>query len=185
MMQSLLAERFKLSVHTDTRQLPVFALVLAKAGKTGPQLQPYSGNPPCYTGPPVLPGMTPEASAKAASGFAATCGALIGLPPSVPGRMRRGGRNMSMEQVAGFLTVTPGNPLDRPVLDHTGLNGTFDFTIEYTPEFKGPPPANFESDPTGPTFLEALSEQLGLKLESQTGPVDVLVIDHIEEPTPN
>jgi uncharacterized protein (TIGR03435 family) len=57
--------------------------------------------------------------------------------------------------------------------------------MEWTPEISGPPPANFQPDLTGPTFLEALREQLGLKLESQTGPVDVLVIDHVEEPTPN
>jgi uncharacterized protein (TIGR03435 family) len=186
MMQSLLVDRFKLAIHSETRQLPVFALVLVRSGKTGPQLLPHSSDPPCYTGPPAgAPGLAPEAQAKAATGFAAVCGVFMGLPPSVPGRMRRAGRDMSMEQVAGFLTTAPGNILDRSVLDRTGLNGGFDFTIEYTPEFNGPAPPNFQSDPTGPTFLEALQEQLGLKLVPQTGPVDVLVIDHIEEPSPN
>ena len=60
--------------------------------------------------------------------------------------------------------------LDRPVLDQTGLSGSFDFIIEWTPQINGPlpPGANFQPDETGPTFLEALKEQLGLKLDSQT-----------------
>jgi uncharacterized protein (TIGR03435 family) len=76
-------------------------------------------------------------------------------------------------------------------LDQTGLSGTFDFSIDFTPEVNGPPGGmratqpDFQPDPTGPTFLEALKEQLGLRLESTTGPVDVLVIDHVEEPSAN
>jgi uncharacterized protein (TIGR03435 family) len=72
---------------------------------------------------------------------------------------------------------------DRPILDKTGLSGNFDFSLEFTPEFRSP--QNFQPDPSGPTFPEALNEQLGLKLESQTGPVEVLVIDHVEEPSSN
>jgi uncharacterized protein (TIGR03435 family) len=77
--------------------------------------------------------------------------------------------------------------VDRPVLDETGLTGKFDFVIEWTPQFDGPPPpgVNFQPDPTGPTFLEALKDQLGLKLVPQTGPVEVPIIGHIEEPSPN
>lgn len=71
--------------------------------------------------------------------------------------------------------------------DKTGLAGTYDFVVEWTPQFDSPlpPGANFQPDPAGPTFLEALKEQLGLKLEPLTGPVDVLVIDHVEEPSAN
>ena len=77
--------------------------------------------------------------------------------------------------------------LGRPVLDQTGLNGVFDFTLEWTPDINGPSPSSaaFQPDPSGPTFLEALKEQLGLKLDSQTGPVEVFVIDHIEMPSEN
>ena len=59
--------------------------------------------------------------------------------------------------------------------------------MEFTPQFNGPlpPGVNFQPDPSGPTFLEALKEQLGLKLESQTGPVDVIVVDHVEQPSEN
>ena len=77
--------------------------------------------------------------------------------------------------------------LGRPVLDQTGLSGTFDFAIEWTPQLSGPlpPSTDFQPDPDGPTFLQALQEQLGLKLEPTTGPIDAFVIDHIEEPSPN
>ena len=77
--------------------------------------------------------------------------------------------------------------MDRPVLDRTGLTGKFDFAIEFSPQPDVPsaPDANFRPDPTGPTFMEALKEQLGLKLEPLTGPFDVLVIDNVEEPSAN
>ena len=70
--------------------------------------------------------------------------------------------------------------MDRPVLDRTGLTGTFDFSLEWSlaPDPRQPPDAQPED--SGPTFLEALQEQLGLKLKSAKGPVDVLVIDHVE-----
>ena len=77
--------------------------------------------------------------------------------------------------------------MDRPVLDRTGLTGTFDFAIEFAPPPNNPfgPGAKSRPDPAAPTFVEALKEQLGLKLESQMGPFDVLVIDHVEEPSAN
>ena len=90
---------------------------------------------------------------------------------------------MTIGLIADILTG-PGN-LGRPVLDKTGLTGTFDFTIEWTPELNGLLPPDVEPDPSGPTFLEALKEQLGLKLDSQKGPVDVIVVDHVEHPSEN
>jgi uncharacterized protein (TIGR03435 family) len=69
------------------------------------------------------------------------------------------------------------------VLDRTGIGGRFDFSLEFTPEFAGP--VDFQPDASGPTFQQALREQLGLKLEPQTGPVQVLVIDHVEHPSEN
>jgi uncharacterized protein (TIGR03435 family) len=89
-----------------------------------------------------------------------------------------------MEIIAGRLTGT-GYGVDGPVVDRTGLKGHFDFSLDFVPEPNpnGTPPPN--PDPSGPTFLAALQEQAGLKLVAQTGPVDVLVIDHVEEPSPN
>ena len=189
MMQSLLADRFKLAVHTEIKQGPVYALVLSKAGKTGPQLQAHSDNGPCSTAPQV-PGRslaTPSAPSST-SGLqlppTLPCGGIIGLPASAPGRGRLVGRRVTIGLIAIYLT-NPITRVDRPVLDRTGLSGNFDFSIEFTPEFNGPPPPNFQPDSTGPTFLEALQEQLGLKLEPQTGPVSVFVVDHLEEPSPN
>ena len=73
--------------------------------------------------------------------------------------------------------------IDRPVIDRTGLSGTFDFSLEWSQQFAGPPPPDFQSDPDGPSLLTALQKQLGLTLTSQTGPVDFIVIDHVEEPS--
>jgi uncharacterized protein (TIGR03435 family) len=76
-------------------------------------------------------------------------------------------------------TMTGMAVIPRPVIDETGLNGTFDFTLDWVPEFNAP------SDASGPNFREALKEQLGLKLEPQKGPVDILVIDRVEHPSAN
>jgi len=88
--------------------------------------------------------------------------------------------------IATSLNV-PFTGVDRPVLDKTGLVGKFDFIMEFTPQFNGPlpPGSNFQPDESGPTFLEALKEQLGLKLDPQKGPVDVIVVDHVEIPSEN
>jgi uncharacterized protein (TIGR03435 family) len=75
----------------------------------------------------------------------------------------------------------------RPVLDQTGLTGRFDFNLEFLPESKGPRAPNADDIPEapGPTFTEALKNQLGLKLVKQTGPVDTFVIEHVERPSEN
>ena len=108
------------------------------------------------------------------------------MTPSVAGRFRAGARNISMELLADSLTGGASG-LDRPVLDRTGLTGRFDFAIEFTPQLSGssPPDANVKRDPSGPTFVEALRDQLGLRLEAETSPMDVLVIDYIEQLSPN
>ena len=92
---------------------------------------------------------------------------------------------MDLQVVANQLT-NPVLNIDRPVLDRTGLTGKYDFVFEFTPEFNGPPPPGLPPlDESGPTLQEALKAQLGLKLEPQTGPVDVLVVDHVEQPSEN
>ncbi len=178
MMQSLLADRFKLTVHWETRQLPMFGLVLEKPGKTGPQLTLHTDDPPCAAQAPAGSAPAPPAN----DGWFLLCGAVSVAP--ISGRMRVGSRNLTMGEIASNLVAASMGALNRPVLDQTGLNGRLDFRVEFTPEFHGPPP-NVQPDTTGPTFLEALKEQLGLKLVPQTGPVDALVIDHVEEPSPN
>jgi uncharacterized protein (TIGR03435 family) len=84
------------------------------------------------------------------------------------------------------MPAFPGmGTFDRPVADRTGLSGLYDFTIEWTSETTPAPNAQAEQLGTGTTYLEALKEQLGLKLESTTGPIEALFLDQIEEPSPN
>lgn len=186
MMQALLADRFKLAFHFETKQVPVFALLLDKPGKLGPQLRVHPENAPCSVAPP---GPT-ETPATIAGGYPESCGALIGAPSSTnPGRITIGARNVPFSVLVDNLFQRQIMGVDRPVLDKTGLSSSdrYDFTIEFTPVFNGPlpPGSTFQPDANGPTFNEALKEQLGLKLEPQTGPTDVVVIDHIEQPSEN
>jgi uncharacterized protein (TIGR03435 family) len=180
MMQSLLADRFKLATHHETRQVPIFAMVLSKPGKTGPQLAPHTDDAMCVADEQADPLLTPNAGLPPFP-----CGSILfpGLRPSVPGRIKGGGRDLTMDYIAAFLTGFQG--LDRPVVNRTGLSGKYDFWMELAPQSNGSLPDGVQTDSTGPTVLEALQEQLGLKLERTSGPVDVLVVDHVEEPSPN
>jgi uncharacterized protein (TIGR03435 family) len=159
MIQSLLADRFKLAIHFETREVPVFALVLAKPGNTGPQFHLHSDQPPCSTASP--------------------CGRLDSLP-NPPGQFKIGARDVTMGFIANVLATSE---LGRPVFDRTGLAGNFDFTLEWTPNIPASP--DFVPDQSGPTYIEALKEQLGLKLESTRGPIQVPAIDHVERPDQN
>jgi uncharacterized protein (TIGR03435 family) len=175
MMQSLLEDRFKLAVHVESRHLPVYALVLDKPGKLGPQLKPHPGEVLCPTTP------SPHPSGPAPAPF---CNVLQMWPVNSQWHARM--MALTMEQIADHL-VTPigagwGGLDHRPALDQTGLSGRFDFDIEFTPQQRI---ADAQPDAFGPTFTEALKNQLGLKLVKQTGSVNVFVIDHIEMPSPN
>jgi uncharacterized protein (TIGR03435 family) len=192
MMQSLLADRFKLAVHYETRRLPVFALVLAKPGRTGPQLQPHPENSTCSTAlSQASAGAASAPTAIVAGGLPTVCGSIEGMPSTPSGRLRAGARGVPIGLLASTLAQIAN--LDRAVLDRTGLSGNFDFTFEWTSQFHGPGTpqevlpvaANAHSGQAGPTFQQDLQEQLGLNLEPQEGPVDALVIDHIEEPSQN
>jgi bla regulator protein blaR1 len=170
MMQSLLAERFKLEVHFETQRVPLLALTLIKPGKTGPKLRPHAEGPAC------------DASAEAlmkADVFPTRCDVYaMTMMPNKP--VRAGSRNTTIDLLASAL---PGlGRLARPVVDQTGLSGRFDFMIEWTPESNTPPA---EDAIQGTTFLEALHEQLGLKLEATNGPLQVLIVDRVERPSEN
>lgn len=134
MLRSLLEDRFRLAVHSETRQRPVFVLTVAKGG---PKLRPSDGG----------------------DGF-------LGRRGSGP----LTGRKASMTGLAATLSTLMG----RKVLDHTGLSGVYDFTLEFAPP-------NATDSPL-PVLVTALQEQLGLRLESANGPVEVLVVDHAEKP---
>jgi uncharacterized protein (TIGR03435 family) len=186
MMQGLLADRFKLVLRHETRQSPAFALAFAKSGKLGPQLQTHSDGAACGTG---APGGAPPAKPSAPSSTSGLqldqipCGGIFALPPSARGRVRFGAKNIAPSVLVSWLT-NPFTGVDRPVFDRTDLKGTFDFALEFSP---APDPARpgLTPDDTAPTFMQALQEQLGLKLESTTGPLDVIVINHVERPSEN
>jgi uncharacterized protein (TIGR03435 family) len=176
MMRELLADRFKLATHYETREAPVLAFMLVRSGKPGPQLKPHSDEHPCPTEAPT------SSSPGVVDGLPVYCNGIYPLPPSVPGHIRLGGRNVTIQFIAN--TLTPGTGTGRPMIDQTGLTGTFDFSVEFYMD-RGEPGAPPPADQNGPTFEEALREQLGIKLQSQKGPVKVLVIDHVERPSAN
>jgi uncharacterized protein (TIGR03435 family) len=189
MMQSLLADRFKLAVHFDTKESPAYALVLAKAGKLGSQMRRYPDGFPCSeTLPPQIGGRGRDPNGPAPimpavddGRFPAYCGGISRMNPR-EGGLRWGGRNVSIESIVAWIDDMGG--LDRPLVDRTSLDGAFDISVEFgAPRTAGnglaPPPSGTA------LFLEAVNDQLGLKLQSITAPVQSLIIDHIEEPTPN
>jgi uncharacterized protein (TIGR03435 family) len=149
MLQSLLAERFTLKVHTETRQGTLWSLTLAsKQGKLGPDLVPS------------MCGKAPDTS------DAKTCTPIrIAAGPSLVGEA-------SIGDLASILSNYP--VVNGPVVDRTGLSGVFSILMRWRADNNPNPDA-------GPLLFTALEEQLGLKLERGTGPVDVVVIDAVEQ----
>jgi uncharacterized protein (TIGR03435 family) len=142
MLQGLLAERFKLTLHRERRQLPIFALVVAK---DGPRIRPVEDGQPQTRGD--------------------------------AGRLEA--TKITMQKLADLL----GKMTEREVVDRTGLHGVFDFNLEWSPlDTPAIDPTGAARATDGPSLVTALQEQLGLKLESTNGPVDVLVIDSVEHP---
>jgi len=152
MVQALLADRFKLRAHHETRELPIYELVIAK---NGPQLQVSEANP--------VPGDV------------------------TTGRGQITGKNVGMYRLETALTRAVG----RTVVDKTGLHGSYDFSLHWTPDdadtstSQSPSGAAHGPDASGPSIFTATQEQLGLKLVPAKGPVEVLVVDHVENPSAN
>jgi uncharacterized protein (TIGR03435 family) len=181
MMRAMLADRFQLKVHIEPRETAAYDLVLARSdGRPGPKLTPSTTD--CAA----------EAAAARARGDVPTiapygqplkCGTRLG-----PGTMTAGA--ISMKGLAATIAQRVG----RPVADRTGLVGTFDLDLTFTPpqlpaRARGTPadaPVQVNGlsiDPNGPSYLTALQEQLGLKVEATRTMVDMLVIDRLEKPT--
>lgn len=190
MMQSLLADRFKLKAHTERRTKPAFNLVLAKPGRIGPQLKADTDDKACARSSAeqsagAVPTLIPtEPSSKSGLQLPPIlCGTIGQVSASAPDKGRIAGRKVTVERIAAFLK-NPFTGVDRQVLDRTGLTGTFDFSLEWSPERDIAGPAD-QAAASGPSFLEALQKQLGFKLEGTTATADVLVIDHVERPDEN
>jgi uncharacterized protein (TIGR03435 family) len=190
MMQSLLADRFRLMVHFEIKEGPVLALTLAEPGKPGPKLIPHSEGPRCpdsfemlklpdFSKPPELPkpGTVWRQCGAGATVLGTSDGTEIGARDTTPGLIAND------VYAYGFLA----GEVDKPVVDRTGLKGTFDFTINLPPGMMSffPKPPSPDDLPKGTFFIDALRKQLGLKLERSRGDVRTLVIDHIEQPSEN
>ncbi len=181
MLQSLLADRFKLTLHFETREETVLALTLIQPGKTGPALRPHSEGPPCDSQVATPAGSSGQSAAKP---FPSKCGFLDEI--DLPNHQRRlGARNISMGKIANGLERVEW--LGHTLVDQTELSGKYDFKIEWSPAPSGSAPFTEESQPdsVGPTFQKALKDQLGLKLVKRQAAVQVLVIDHVEKPSEN
>jgi len=182
MMQSLLEDRFKLRVHREKQQTPVLGLFLAKPGKLGRQLRPHDSAQTCSAPLPHPPAETP--AAKMVGLWPATCGdgAEERISKTV---LREVGRDMTMSAIADWLTGSGESAL--PIQDRTALNGTFDFILDFDPESLGREGiSQVPRADSGPTFTEAVEEQLGLQIKKRgDGYVSVFVVDHVEYPSAN
>ena len=177
MMQSQLTERFKLVLHTETRQLPVLALVLAKPGKLGPQLWLHPAEDDTCSN--VVASTDHQSGPETPSAVPTVCGGLVSVGvPSAPSHVRIGGRKVPLALLAAHLGEM--GQFDRPILDRTGLSGTFDFALEWGPDPASGSAAPEDHDDRQTNLEEALRDQLGLKLERQRAPMDVLLIDHVD-----
>jgi uncharacterized protein (TIGR03435 family) len=158
MVQSLLADRFRLQVHLDSKEMPVYALVSAKNGSKLAESEPESKGP--------------------SLGFSGNRGKTSVTASKVTMKM---------------FSEALSNQVGRTVVDRTGLNLAYTFKMEYAPDLPvGPGKEGIEGEkvdtsslPDGPSIFTALTEQLGLRLEPQKGPVEILVIDSAEKPTDN
>jgi uncharacterized protein (TIGR03435 family) len=181
MMRALLEDRFKLAIHTETRQLPYYALELDKPGKTGPGLISHPEDGLCTTI------MDKEAvKAMPRDKFRSCQPIWYNQKPLSSLHID----DFTMEQIAGSLgtlIVVLGRMDSLPVVDQTGLAGKFDFKIEFAWEPRKPPTADADTEPppSGLTFTDALKAQAGLRMVKRTGPVTVYLIDHVEQPTEN
>jgi bla regulator protein blaR1 len=176
MLQSLLADRFHLTMHHETRQLPAFALVLDKGGKLGPQLQPHSQDVKCFDR--LSPNPPPPPAPDSSDPPLVPCDSFTVVPGPFSS-WKIAGANVTLESLASILGYWQG--IDRAVVDRTGLTGNFDLRLEYTPQIAGSEPD--ASAP--PPIFDAVKQQLGLRMESTRAPVDVLVIDHVTQPSEN
>jgi uncharacterized protein (TIGR03435 family) len=185
MMQSLLTDRFKLNLHFETRDEPVLALVLDKPEKTGPRLRPHAEGLPCdatWTAPPDR-----SSPSVAPGGFMPICGPVQAIDGPNHAAIL-GARDISIPHLAFYLgTIPPVSEFGRPVVDETGLSGTFDFSLSVTPPRRRTSASEPDAQPDAgeTTFDEALKEQLGLKLKPTRAAIQVLVIDHVERPSAN
>lgn len=164
MVRPLLADRFNVVLHHEMREIPVYALVVDKAGTFGPN---FRRDDTCNPSKPDT--IQPAPGALEPARFSA-CGSDGFLPAHL------WARSMTLD----YLLIALGRTsIDRVVVDRTGLTGKFDWEVQWIPDDLR---ADAGARPDGPSIFQAFRDQLGLKLEATTASVDVLVIDHAEQP---
>jgi uncharacterized protein (TIGR03435 family) len=169
MMRSLLKTRFKLALHFENRKQEVYALKLVKSGKFGPGLKLHTSQSSCHDG------LGTEQMNDKEQLY---CG---GQYWNDHGRGRRAISDVSMAELAAYLGPNMG--LDRALVDQTGLSGRYDVDFAYVQG--DPPQGETWMDYIGDKYRDEVQEQLGLKIVPATAQLPVLVLDHIEKPTPN
>jgi uncharacterized protein (TIGR03435 family) len=180
MMRTMLAERFGLQIHEFTREGTVNKLVLVKPDALGPNIKPHPEGAKCSTQEDTSVGQAPDASTPPSP----HCGfTWYYLPGAV---LHVGMTNTTIADAARSLAGMGANGLEtRPIVDATGLTWKYDLTIDFRPAI-GYQLIDPDADDDGPpTLIRALKEQLGLRVETGPGPVRMVTIDHISEPTPD
>lgn len=183
MVQALLADRLKLAVHWETQRLPVDTLVRVSEKTIGPGLREHPGSRPCLSNVNADGTLVSESQQRESSSY---CGNqewnLNGIQ-----HLRMIG--VTMTQIAEYLAGAsaygraPGGVVDPHTgQDGTGMTGRFDLDLEFVPEAGD---AGQTGQDKGPNFSEAIRNQLGLKLIEGKGPVPILVVDHVDDPSPN
>jgi uncharacterized protein (TIGR03435 family) len=203
MWQTLLAQRFQLKFHRETKELPVFEVVVAKGG---PKLKESAPEPEVPKDQPAKPADAPNLARRmnlGADGCPAAQGGRGGtMMMMMPGRFRMCATNCTMEMLVNFLT----GQVSRPIFDKTGLTGKYDFRLEFAPDgnnnmgmmpmpgggamagaaSSGAPPDGGggvgrmgppQNQEPAPPIASAFQNQLGLKLEPKKAPVEILIID--------
>jgi len=156
MVQSLIEDRFQLKIHRETREQPIYELVIAKGGSKV-KLSDDQG--------PVQPQQRGDEP-----------------PPVRRNSLTIGRGDFQGEGIQfGIFVNALSQQLGRPIVDKTELKGFYDFRLQWTPQLGQQP----ETDSSGPTIFTAIQEQLGLRLESSKGPVDVIVIESVQKPSEN
>ena len=184
MLRTLLVERFQLKLHNETKEMPIYALVRLRPDRLGPRLEQSTVD--CVTliqsmqaaaraGGPAPTPPPPDASGRPTCGIRGGFGSLAG-------------NGFPLNQ----LSATLSQMVRRTVIDRTGLSGTWAFDLKFTPDAGQLPPGASPNgpdapviDPNGPSIFTAVQEQLGLKLDATRGPVEMLIVDRLERPTPD
>jgi uncharacterized protein (TIGR03435 family) len=179
MLRHLLETRFRMAVHRESRQTPVYALVV---GKNGPKIKPIGAEQP------AVAELTPDKIATVAKDQGKDGFPVVNMPsPGViienrDGRARITVKEVPLSKLADMLSSRAG----RPVVDATGLTGSYSFQLYFTPDASPAPSDATSAAAEGPGLFAAVQEQLGLRLEAKTAPLEFLVIDRAEKvPTEN